>query len=446
MDSETARVIDRFLESGEPLPEAGVALPNRPEGSSGWPSPMDPAAFHGLAGEAVRVIEPHTEADPAAVLVHLLAMFGSAVGKAPHFRVGADTHSANLFGVLVGETSRGRKGTSEGQARRLLREADPDWARDRIKSGLSSGEGLIWAVRDPIEKEQAVKEKGHVIGYEMVREDQGVSDKRLLVIEAEFASTLRVMGREGNTLSAVLRQAWDSGDLRVLTKNSPAVATGAHVSIVGHITKAELLRYMSATESGNGFGNRFLWICSKRSKFLPEGGSLREEDLAPLFRRLTSALDSARRVGEVHRDENARRIWYGVYEKLSSGRPGLLGSVTSRAEAQTMRLALVYALLDSSAVITASHLMAALAVWSYAEESARYVFGASLGDPVADTILHALKASADGLRRNDVVNLFQRHRDAQEIETALSLLKTTGSARCVEELTGGRPAERWIAN
>jgi hypothetical protein len=43
---------------------------------------------------------------------------------------------------------------------------------------------------------------------------------RLLVLEGEFASTLRVMGRDGNTLSAVIRNAWDSGNLRILSKNT----------------------------------------------------------------------------------------------------------------------------------------------------------------------------------------------------------------------------------
>ncbi|MCI0825302.1 MAG: hypothetical protein J4N90_11165, partial [Chloroflexi bacterium] len=94
---------------------------------------------------------------------------------------------------------------------------------------MSSGEGLIWAVRDPIEKTDPVKEKGrHTGAYETTIIDQGVTDKRLLVYEPEFASVLRVMSRDSNTLSTQIRQAWDSGTLRTMTKNNPAVATGAH--------------------------------------------------------------------------------------------------------------------------------------------------------------------------------------------------------------------------
>ena len=57
---------------------------------------------------------------------------------------------------------------------------------------LSSGEGLIYAVRDRVEGEN---QKG-----EAVLLDGGVEDKRLLVLEAELAGVLKVMSREGNTL------------------------------------------------------------------------------------------------------------------------------------------------------------------------------------------------------------------------------------------------------
>ena len=101
---------------------------------------------------------------------------------------------------------------SGNQSRRLLRDVDLEWVGRCHRSGLSSGEGLIWAVRDPIEKQQPIKQHGRVIDYQLVVEDPGITDKRLLVTEAEFASTLRVLD-DGNTLSALLRQAWDGQDL-----------------------------------------------------------------------------------------------------------------------------------------------------------------------------------------------------------------------------------------
>jgi hypothetical protein len=76
-----------------------------------WPELAD-EALYGLPGEIVRVIDPHTEADRVAVLANLLTAFGSAVGRGAFFRVGPDQHHLKLNAALVGETAKGRKGTS----------------------------------------------------------------------------------------------------------------------------------------------------------------------------------------------------------------------------------------------------------------------------------------------------------------------------------------------
>ncbi len=417
--------------------------PESPSVPDDWPI-LDGAGLYGLAGDIVRTLDPHTEADPVAILVQTLVMFGAAVGRGPHARAEADRHGTNLFATLVGETSKGRKGTAFGQVRGISRMADPEWESERIKSGLSSGEGLIWAVRDRIEKTEPIKERGRVVGYQQVVTDEGVSDKRLLVYESELALVLKIQGREGNTLSALIRQAWETGTLRTLTKNTPAVATDAHISIVGHITKQELLRYLDSTDVANGFANRFLWACVRRSKLLPEGGSLPDADRRRLAAEISVSLEAARKVDEVQRDAKAAQLWRDVYEELSGGKPGILGAITSRAEAQVLRLALIYALLDRSGEIRVEHLAAALAVWSYCEDSARYIFGDATGDKNADEILRALRAVPVGLTRTEISELFGKNVPAGRIYPALDLLRYLGLAR-VEVLAGaGRPAERWF--
>ena len=127
---------------------------------------------------------------------------------------------------------------------------------------------------------------------------------------------LRVAGRDGNTLSTVYRQAWDSGLLRVLNKNSPVKATGAHISIIGHITRDELLMELSNNDKVNGFGNRNLWLCVQRSKFLPDGGDWDRLDLGPLISRLKDVVEFARGVGEMRRDAEAGAMWHEVYAQL----------------------------------------------------------------------------------------------------------------------------------
>lgn len=297
-------------------------------------------------------------------------------------------------------------------------------------------------MRDAVEKSVPVKFEGKPTGeYTLETVDEGVRDKRLLVLEAEYAGVLKVMAREGNTLSPVVRLAWDSGNLRSLVKNSPAQATGAHISILGHVTRIELLRHLNDTEQANGFGNRFLWVCTRRAQILPEGGG--EPPFGELVPRLHNAVEAARKIGQVQRDEAARRAWAAVYPELSEGQPGLLGATTARAEAQVLRLSLLYALLDGSATITTNHLAAAMAVWDYCGDSAAFVFGSSLGDPVADRIIEALARAPNGLTRTAINRLFGSHLESSRASATLAQLEREGSVIREQRETRGRPAEVW---
>jgi hypothetical protein len=410
-----------------------------------WPDPPAAEVFYGLPGKIVSTISPASEADPAALLVQALVAFGNAIGRSGYFTVESDRHYANEYAVLVGRTSKARKGTSWGRIIQLFREADEQWAAERVQSGASSGEGLIWAVRDAIMKRERVKEKGKPARYEEVEADPGVEDKRLLVFEPEFANVLKQTERHGNTLSVILRQAWDGSDLRSMTKNSPARATGAHTSLIGHITVAELHRYLTQTETANGYANRHLWVCTDRSKLLPEGGRVDPMAWERLQSELADALAFARSVGEMTRDDQARAIWLDVYGPLSEGKPGLAGALLARAEAHVMRLAMIYALMDRSAVIGAPHLLAALALWDYVERSVSFIFGDDLGDPVADELLRLLLSCPAGLTRNELRDYFGRHQSSERIGRALGLLLQHRLARCERQDTGGRPAERWFA-
>ncbi len=410
-----------------------------------WPHPPGDNAFFGLPGDITRVIGPASEASAVALLVQAMIAFGNVVGRKAHFVVEADRHRANEFVVLVGRTSKSRKGTSWSRINGLFEEVEQQWVAERVATGLSSGQGLIWHVRDPIKKMERIKEKG-AVRYEEVEADPGVEDKRLLVVEPEFASVLKLTENRESTLSAVIRNTWDGRDLRILNKNSPTKATGAHISIVGHITAEELRRYLTATEQCNGFGNRFLWVCAERSKTLPFGGNIDSQAWEGLRNDLTEALTFARGVGVVSRDQEAMEIWSGVYGDLSEGRRGLAGALLGRAEAHVMRLAMIYALMDRSAVIGAVHLMAALTLWKYCERSVYHLFKDSLGDPFADEVLRLLRASPDGLARNDLMNYFGRNQSSERIGRALGLLLQHRLARCeVQKSTGGRPPERWFA-
>jgi Protein of unknown function (DUF3987) len=289
----------------------------------------------------------------------------------------------------------GRKGTSLGRIRSIVKVADETWSGDRIKGGLSSGEGFINEVRDP-EQKYNTEEKC----FEIV--DPGIEDKRLMIVEPEFAGAISVAERHGNTLSPLIRRAWDGDKLQTLTRRSPLTATDAHISIVGHITLDELRARISRTEMGNGFANRFLFALIRRSKELPFGGNLTDSQILHLGEQFKSVIERATPVGRMEMTDAARSKWAAVYPELSAAKPGLLGAVIARAEAQTVRLALIYALLDGAGKIDLPHLEAALAVWEYCELSAVHIFGDAIGDPVADDILRALRTRSDGMTRTAI--------------------------------------------
>jgi hypothetical protein len=408
---------------------------------------MAKEAYIGLAGEIVRLLERHTESDPVALLLNAHVCFGNAVGRGPHYRVEGTEHGPNLFVVQVGDSSKARKGTGLDRVKQVFRLADEEWVTRRIESGLSSGEGVIWAVRDAIKR--MVKE-GKGAQANMVEEeiDPGVSDKRLLVAESEFAGGLRVMGREGNILSRVLRDAWDRGDLGIMTKNSPARATGACISVIGHITQTELRQCLDKTEMANGFGNRILFACVRRSKLLPFGGNLKDHELARIAGRVADTINFARTIRTVTMSPDAAKAWEAIYAELSADRPGLLGALTARAEAQTVRLAMICALWDGKSQIEIEHLTAASAVWEFCQASVKYIFGDALGDVVADTILSALKTAGEqGITRTEIAGLFSRNQPANQISRALAELQHRQLAtyrKAPASTSGGRPSETWF--
>jgi hypothetical protein len=401
---------------------------------------MDDAAFHGLPGEIVAALKPHTESDPVALLLTLHAFFGNAIGRGPHYRVEGDRHHTNLFALVIGDTAKARKDTSAGRIRQLFRIADETWERSRVQTGLSSGEGLIWEVRDPVTRMKDGEEQ---------QIDTGAGDKRLMVLESEFGGALSAMGREGSILSRVIRDGWDGGNLATLVKNNPARSRGACISIIGHITADELRRYMTGTEMANGFGNRFLFACVRRSKLLPFGGALDDVAVQELGARIAHAIRRARSTDRVSMGSDTRPIWKDTYAKLSESKPGLLGAMTARSEAQVIRLALLYALWDDQAEIAPVHLRAALAIWNFCAASVEYLFGDALGDPVADAILHGLRGAGSlGMSRTDISNLFSRNAEAGQIGRALEELSRLKLAhmRKMPPAGGekGRPAETWF--
>jgi len=408
----------------DPEPTASQTLELEPP--EGWPAPPAPAAYHGLAGEIVHQIAPHTEADPVAILSQLLVAFGAAAGRGGWFTVEATRHHPNEFMLLVGDSAKARKGSSWDHVRRLLDRADGS-ITGRTLTGLSSGEGLIWAVRDP------------------TTQDPGIPDRRLLVIEPEFASVLKSTSRDLSTLSPTLRSAWDGRPLAILTRTAPARATDAHIAVIGHITGTELQHHVNPVELANGLLNRFILIACRRVRLLPQGGHPDPLRATGLDHRLARALTTARDAGQLCLSAPARERWAVAYRHLAQPQTGIAAQISARAEAHTIRLALTYALLDSAHEILPTHIDAALALWDYAQRSATWALERTSGDPLAQQLHGALRHAPHGLTRTQLRDLLHRNPSTAALDRALAALAHDGKATSTRVLTNGRPAELWTA-
>lgn len=370
-----------------------------------WPALPDAAAYHGLAGDLVHAVQDATEADPVAILGTILAVFGALAGHWRTFYQGGG-QAANLFVVLVGQTSAGRKGTSWGVVREMFLSALDGWDSILVP-GLGSGEALISHL-------QRVKDSG---------------EHRALVYESELGRLLSAMNRDNSTLSPMLRDAWDGSPLGRFLAREGALVTWHHVGMLAHVTPVELRAKLADVDAANGWGNRHLFLAVRRQRLMPFTASVKPL-VASLVRPLHLALVESRAPAELTFAEDAKELWEDFYlSRAARPRYGLVGALTARGEAQTARLALAYALLDRSGVITAAHLQAAIAFWEYAERSARWAFGDSTGDPLADYIRRWLRASDDGSATRQEIRDETGVRDAMRLQRAIDLLAGYGIVR-----------------
>lgn len=397
------------------------------EHDAAFPRDLSGDAYHGLGGQFVEAVFPETEASRPALLMHFLAYFAAMAGRDRYYEIGGTRHHARLFVVTVGDTSNGRKGTANDLVREFFRMVDSrdagkgdiaglvkPFVATNILKGIVSGEGVIHHVRDEC------SEHGKTI--------VGVLDKRLLILETEFGGSLKIMsGRDGNTLSSVLRDCWDGVDLRTAAKNEPRYATAPHINLLGHITSEELRLRMSNDDCTNGLANRILWSATQRSKSLPFGGALDWNALKTLAQQVMQAVEFSQVAGQMRLSPDARILWEAEYEGLNQPRFGLVGKACERAAPQCLRLAMTYALLDCSDHIELVHLRAALEVWRYCEESAIWAFGTLAGDRTANEIERALRHIAPRCATPSALHdLFGRNKPAHEIRQALGCLMRAG--------------------
>lgn len=411
------------------------------------PAKLGEVAYYGLAGDFVREVAPITEADQVGILLQYLLMFGNIVGIKPHFMVNSTPHHMNEYGVLTGPTGVGAKGTGLDMVKDVFSVVDSGWAQRSVAS-LSSGEGLVFRVRDEVWKRKqsrrkkkqpeaepfgTVPEEEFDIGDftdELI--DKGVADKRLMVLAPEFGSVLTVMGRTGNSLGHMLTQLWDGhAVLETVTRQNPLRATNPHISVITHITLHELVRRLDADAQANGFANRFLYVDVELAHLLPNPPSLdpawRDQHGAALAERVAVARDRTR----LHRTRAAEVQWERVYPDLRRISPLLRDQILGRGASHVMRLACLYALLDGVDAVDEPHLHAALELWRYAAETIRLAFTTTTGNKDADhfyTVLCETVEPGRWISRTGLRDVLGHHFDGPRLSHGLRVLAEHGLA------------------
>jgi hypothetical protein len=436
-DAEGADAFQQLVEQAIPvikiIPGVGGESGGIPVIKIISPPVLGEAAYHGPIGKFLRAVAPHTEATDAGILAHLLPALGVYAGPGPHVWAGTKQY-ARVNTVLVGPTSTGRKGTALAPVDLLMNFADQEFWKEQRVGGLSTGEGLVTKVAD--------KKKADEDGNEEIIP----VEKRLYVVEEEFSKVLAQLRRDGNILSQILRESYDSGNLSVLTRNNPLQAFGAHIAITGHITPEELFDRFNHIEMANGFGNRFLWFAVKSDKVLPRCQPIPKE----VFKTLISSIWLLSNRQEQYfplADASMEKWEKEIYPSLREDKTGLSGALVARGSSMVLRLALIYFLLDpppkgGSQGIAPVHLDAALAVWRYCEESVQMLFRSRTGTFLGDKILELL---ADGPKTKDTLNDHLSPKQKAEaggvlanLEAAVLIRKTTA-----KKAGAGRPATMW---
>lgn len=419
---------------------------------SALPAPTpDRACFYGLVGEVAKEGSEGTETNPIAIAANFIAYLSAAIGRMPFLAVGNTNHHTRLFVLHVGRSGRGRKGDAVSLVTRIdeaVRACGPGLAPQVHRGGLSTREGLAALIHD-----------GYRVGSHEVAP---VTDKRLWVIESEFANVLQQSRRGGNTLSAALRDCWDGVDLKPATKTNRVHASAPHVCLSAAISPAELLMLVQRRDLLNGFVNRFMMIWGERTQIEPFPRRAPQARVDALASRVIDVLDFIQPRADCESEtvlmtmsDGARRLYAELYQSELNQDAGstLMESLMERRAPMLLRLAMLFALSDRQWCIGQDHIEAASAWARYAGHSANFVLAGSKGSPAqaqvtwaAERISAFLAAKGSASRRDLVVNCFGRHQPAAIVDAAIAHLMQRDHAGARLEIQArspvgpGRPA------
>jgi hypothetical protein len=404
------------------------------------PKPTD-GMFYGLIGELAEVGSQNKEVHPVAVALNAMTMLGAAFGRDCYFMLGDTRHHCRIFGLHVGPTSRARKGDSRafiGRVAESIAFRDAGLLGHSHGGGLSSREGLIALIPDTHESGPVKKDGTRAIV-------EGVQDKRLLVVEGEFANVLNQGKRDGNTLSAAIRDAFDGSPLKPAIKTDSMGVMAPHIGIMGNITPGELRYAASQNEVGNGFLNRFMMVYAARTRLIAmpkptdrsfvEAYAVKVEEVVKFARGKYPEASNSR---EMTMTGEAVDVYTKAYEQGFLNQreaSGTIEALLERRPAYVIRLAMLFALTDKKLEIDACHINAGLEWARYVTESVRFIYSDGTQvrqqyvlDSNGSKIVEFLRGKGEvGASRAEIRGeVFNRHLSSGDLERALlELLATT---------------------
>jgi hypothetical protein len=423
-----------------------ATLDDGPDHHRNAPRP-DPACLYGLVGDVARAGSENTEANPLAIALNFMAYLSAGIGRGAFTYVGNTRHYCRIFGLHVGRTGRGRKGDAASLVHRIdmaIRASNEHGAPQVHSGGLSTREGLALMIHD-----------GWTAGK---KEVEPIHDKRLWVIESEFANILHQSKREGNTLSSALRDAWDGVSIKPATKGHPRVwASHPHICLSAGITPSELHSLLAARELTNGFANRFLIIWAERTVILPFPLATPQAEVDALAKRVLEVIDFAGGLRFAERDvlnvtmtDAAKSAYSKLYHaELNDQSAGeRITALLERRAPTLMRIAMLFALCDLKKVVDVHHVEAALAWIRYWMESVKFIFSDAVDEvataetnAMAQKILDFLDKQSRATRWELSRKCFGGHQTKAAIDAALDELLSASPARIVVE-TVDRPKDK----
>jgi len=412
------------------------------------------AMLYGIFGEFGRAAAKDTEVNPYAAAMNLMIFISASVGRGIYFYIGNDIHHVRLYGLHIGRSSRGQKGGAHSLLNRVIKviaENDFDLLLpSRHTGGLSSKEGLAALIHD---------------GFMQGKDEVGaITDKRLFIRESEFSNVMHQAARNGNTLSAGLRDAWDGVGIQPATKLKGTWASHPHIAIAGACTPIELLALTTKNDVSNGFLNRFIIFWAERTKLIPFPDSTPIDTVNLLATKINAIIQFAKGnyvwnknpslASEDNRQitlsDDAKRtygaLYINVFPKYNDG--DNVAALTERKAPYLLRMAALFAISDFSLVIEEWHINAAYEWVKYWHESVKFIFNDAAEEVKnneisdrASKIIDYLASKDKGYQatRTELSNeVFKRHLDSKKLDEALNTLITSTPPK-IEVIESNRP-------